>query len=298
MCAHKDGTHVPRGTIGSLNLWLGIAGHLAVWAAMYAVGVAVVLGEFLGRPIGGMGLVYVTLCAHSGYIFDRVKFRDSDLDPADLMAEPLRHSFLRRRAKWLRILMGAEWIGAAAVGVVISPVLGVVVVGGVVAGYVYSGWRPGKGSRLKDLAGLKAGLVASAVVGLGLAAVVGPEIGWDVGALLGLVGELPWVILGGVWLIVCGDAVVCDLDDRVSDGVHSTRSLPVLMGARRAALVAAGLLVVGGVMVAMGGDILYQSRVLFSAMIVVSGVGIMRLRKRRDWIDGRMLVVVLVVMYL
>ncbi len=299
MCAHKDGGNVPRGTIGTLNLWLGIAGHLALWAAMYAAGVAIILGAFLGRPVGGLGILYVVLCAHSGYIFDRVKFRDADLDPADLMADPGRHVFLRRSAKWLRVLMIAEWIGAAAVGVVVSPVLGGVVLGGVIAGYVYSGWRPGKGKRLKDLAGLKALLVACAVVGLGLAAVVGPEIGWNVGALLKLVGELPWVVLGGVWLIVCGDAVVCDLDDLTSDGVFSTRSFPVLMGARRAGVVAAGLLVVGGMMVAFGrgggGEGFDVSRVMFSGMIALSGVGIMRLEKRRDWIDGRMLLVVLIV---
>jgi len=300
MCAHKDGTHVPRGTIGSVILWLGIAGHLAVWAAMYAVGVAIILGEFLGRPIGWMGLVYVTLCAHSGYLFDRIKFRDADLDPADLMAEPVRHAFLRQRAKWLRILMLTEWIGAAAVGVVLSPVLGVVVVGGVVAGYVYSGWRPERGSRLKDLAGLKAGLVASAVVGLGLAAVIGPEINWELGGLPEF-DVMHWMILGGVWLIVFGDAVACDLDDHASDGIHSTRSLPVLMGTRRAAVIATGLLVVGGAMVTFGGEGggngADQSRVLFAGMIVASGIGIMRQRKRRDWIDGRMLAVVLVVAF-
>ncbi|MBL4809782.1 MAG: hypothetical protein JKY43_06965, partial [Phycisphaerales bacterium] len=258
----------------------------------------IILGEFLGRPvggIGGMGLVYVALCAHSGYLFDRVKFRDADLDPADLMADPIRHGFLRRWAKWLRILMVAEWIGAVAVGGVISPVLGVVVLGGVFAGYVYSGWRPGKGARLKDLAGLKAGLVASAVVGLGIAAVLGAEIGWDDGMVLPEIGVWPWMMLGGVWLIVCGDAVVCDLDDRASDGVHSTRSLPVMIGMRRAGIVAAGFLVFGGLLVAISGDGPDRMRVVFAGMIVVSGIGIMRLRKRRDWIDGRMLVVVLVV---
>jgi len=294
MCAHKDGGNVPRGTIEIVKLWLRVAGHLAVWPVMYAAGVGIILGEFLGRPIGELGLVYVTLCAHSGYMLDRVKFRDADFDPADLMADSERANFLRRIARRLRLVMALEWVAAAAVGVVISPVLGVLVLGGILLGYLYSGWRPGRRARLKDVHGLKAGLVACAVVGLGLAAVVGPEIGWDAGALLKLVGELPWVVLGGVWLIVCGDAVVCDLDDHESDRAYSTRSLPVLMGARRAAVVAAGLLAIGGVMVAMGGEGMDQMRVLFAGLIVVSGIGIVRLRKRRDWIDGRMLLMVLV----
>ena len=296
MCAHKDGQDVPRGTIGAVRLWIAAAGHLAVWAVMYAAGVAIILGEFLENQIGDLGLVYVCLCAHSGYLLDRIKFRDADLDPADLMAEPGRHVFLRRRAKWLRVLMAAEWIGAATVGVVISPVLGAVVFGGVVVGYLYSGWKPGKGARLKDVTGLKAGLVASAVVGLGLAAVLGESV-WDEGLWELDLHIQSLMTMLGLWLIVCGDAVVCDLDDVRSDGVYLTRSLPVLMGTRRAAIIAAGLLVVGGAMVTFGGegssDGLNQSRVLFAGMIVASGLGIMRQRKRRDWIDGRMLAVAL-----
>ena len=297
MCAHKDG-YVPHGTIKPQDSWLRIAGHLAVWAVAYAVGVAVVLGAFLDRPIGGLGLVYVMLCGHGGYVLDRVKFRDVDLDPADLMAEPGRHGYLRRRAGWLRILMVVEWVGAAAVGAVISPVLGGVVLGGVLAGYLYSGWRPGKVSRLKDVAGLKAGLVSCAVVGLGLFAVLGESIG----AGFGWVGGLDWVAVGGVVLVVCGDAVVCDLDDRESDGAYLTRSVPVSIGSRGAKIVAAVLLVLGSVVLAAWSPAdQVRMRALFGGLIAVSGIGIMRrptsygLGGRRDWIDGRMLVVALVV---
>ncbi len=312
MCAHKNGDDVPHGTIAATQITpaknpLQIAGHLAIWASAYSVGVAIILGEFLNRPIGFLELAYVALCAHSGYLFDRIKFRDADLDPADLMADPRRHLFLRQFTKPLRILMVTEWIGAMAIGSLISPILGILVLGGIVAGYLYSGWRPvtnttgGHGhGRLKDLPGLKAGLVGCSVVGLGLAAIFGAELPlggadfWD--RWMKLFGETPWIIVVGVLVMVCGDAVICDLDDRESDGKYFTQSLPVMIGMRPAALVAAGLLVAGGLLVVVDAGDEVRMRALFGAMVAVSGIGIMRQQKRRDWIDGRMLIVVLSVM--
>jgi len=306
MCAHNNGDDVPHGTIAAAQNPLQIVGHLAIWATGYSVGVAIILGEFLVRPIGFLALAYVALCAHSGYLFDRVKFRDADLDPADLMADPDRHLFLRRFSRSIRILMVVEWIGAVAVGGVISPVLGAVVIGGIVAGYVYSGWRPmagGRWVRLKDIAGFKAVMVGGAVVGLGLIAVLGEALPRSFGAL-GRVGDVaggvPWILIVGMLVMVCGDAVICDLDDQESDEKYRTRSLPVMIGMRRSALVASGLLVTGGLMVALDAGENVQARALFAGMAVVSGLGIMRQGKdfggRRDWIDGRMLMVVICVM--
>ncbi len=217
------------------------------------------------------------------------------------MALPTRHGYLRRRARWIRLVMWIEWIIAAALGTAHDPLLGALVVGGVIAGYVYSGWKPKEGehgrSRLKDLHGLKALLIACSVVGLGVAGSVGfGELGM-INALR-LVPTLGWISVAGVWCIVLGDAVVCDLDDVESDGTFLIQSLPVMIGKRAAGVIAGLMLALGGTMVVLSG---YWEgsgagsvgdRMFFAATVALSGIGIMRLHHRRDWIDGRMLVLV------
>ncbi len=285
MCAHKGG-HVPRGTIALLHRF----GHLAGWAVLYSVAVYIALSEFLEHPIGILELSYVTLCAHAGYLLDRVKFRDRDLDPADLMADHDRHTYLRKHARIIRIIMALEWVAAGIVGTVISPMFGFLVIGGITAGYVYSGWRPaeaGGRTRLKDVFGLKAILVSGAVVGLGVAPVVvgSPEYpAFDQFAMK----------LFGMGLVVFGDAVICDLDDRTSDDAFGTKSVPVLLGIRRAGLVGMLVLVIGcGVLwYSAPGETTFAA-VVFGGFVALSGLGALAagpwIGGRRDWIDGRMM---------
>lgn len=278
---------------------------------MYAIGVALILGELLGYPLELKAIVYVTLCSHAGYLFDRIKFRDADLDPADLLADPARHRFLRSRARWLRMLMSVEWIGAVVLGWMIAPVLGGLVFGGVLAGYVYSGWSPSDRSRLKDVSGLKAWLVSGAVVGLAFAVVLA-EAGVlaDVQKVGSAMSGHRWWCVFGMLLIVCGDAVICDLDDSVSDRVYRTRSLPVMIGDRWSGLFAIGLLIAGAGLILAGlsdvhdglGGSSFRIGLVFTSMCVVSGVLILKngpmIGGRRDWIDGRMLVVALSTLFI
>lgn len=313
MCAHKDGDDVPHGTLSpnQPTTILKEAGHLAFWAVMYALGVALMLAELLDHHLGWLSILYVTLCAHAGYLFDRIKFRDSDLDPADLLADPDRHRYLRAHASSLRMLMALEWVLAILIGWVITPALGLLVFGGVLAGYLYSGWTPTTQSRLKDVHGLKAFLVSGAIVGLAIATVMGQagklEIAMDTESISRLFQHFHshgWWSVVGMMLIVCGDAVICDLDDSASDAEYRTRSLPVMLGDRKAGGVAVGLLLTGGVAIVGAGtanDTL-EIRLLFCVLTIVSGVGILRggamIGGRRDWIDGRMLVVVLAALLL
>lgn len=310
MCAHRSGDDVPRGTILTIEWWLfclRIFGHLAGWAVAYSVGVSLVLVVLIGVELQWMGVVYVVLCAHGGYMLDRVKFRDCDLDPADLMADPERHQFLREHAKILRVIMFAEWVGAVVVGTLMSPALGVLVVGGILAGYLYSGWRPAMvGSdgtsygawdgrrRMKDIAGLKAFLVSGAIVGLGIAGAYGDQI-----VSVRIDAGLVWIVVG-MGMVVLGDAVICDLDDRVSDGAYCTRSLPVIVGFGFGALIGIVMMVFGGVVLMIGedDDAGRIGRLLFGLGVVLSGVVITvlgpRIGGRRDWIDARMLGVAMV----
>ncbi|MFK7759625.1 MAG: hypothetical protein AB8C13_06735 [Phycisphaerales bacterium] len=308
MNAHKSGHNVPHGTLPPTHPqrdqqahWLLTAGHLAVWAMCYSVGIALVLAEFLNHSLSIQEITYVALCSHSGYLLDRVKFRDQDLDPADLMADHARHAYLRKHARWLRRVMVVEWILAMIIGAVLSPMLSVLVLAGIGAGYMYSGWKPGGVARLKDIAGLKAVLVSGAVVGLGTLTILADSfasMGTSelVDSGLPHLGALVWTV-AGMALIVFGDAVICDLDDQISDCAHRTLSLPVLLGMRRAGMVGVIAVATGGLLCAAGGigDVDLWSRWLFAAMAVVSGIWILRLDRRRDWIDARMLVVALVV---
>ncbi|MEQ9205744.1 MAG: hypothetical protein RLN78_00055 [Phycisphaerales bacterium] len=262
---------------------------------LYSLGIAIMLGKLLNDPITPRALIYVALCAHSGYLMDRIKFRDADLDPADLMAEPLRHAYLRNHARFLRIVMWIEWVLAIGVGFLITPLLGAFVLSGIAAGYLYSGWKPGKVARLKDVAGLKAVMVSCAVLGLCVAAVLGERI-LEEGPHVWPEAMVIVCTLAGMGLVVFGDAVICDLDDRVSDGRFNTKSLPVMVGSRIAAFVGGGILLLGGMVIVAGGinhDDL-QLRAVFAAMVAISGLGILRWGSawggRRDWIDGRMMV--------
>ncbi len=292
MCAHKGG-HVPRGTIALLHRF----GHIAGWAALYSVAVSLALSQFLNHPTSILGLSYVTLCAHAGYLLDRVKFRDRDLDPADLMADHDRHTYLRKHARLIRIVMTLEWIAAVIVGSIISPMLGFLVLGGITAGYVYSGWRPaevGGRTRLKDVFGLKAILVSGAVVGLGAAPVLA-----GVHASHGLpdmaeFGDLALTLVG-MGLIVFGDAVICDLDDRASDDAFGTKSVPVLFGVRSAGLIGMLVLMIGsGVLWYTASGETTLAALVFGGFVALSGLGVLVagpwIGGRRDWIDGRMMV--------
>ncbi len=300
MCAHTSVDDVPQRTRNWFERSLLIFGHLAGWAVMYALGITLALGMILDIRATGPGLVFVGLCSHAGYLLDRVKFRDADLDPADLQSDPRRHQFLRKWARPLRIVMYTEWVGASVVGTVYSPVLGFSTFAGILAGYLYSGWKPCKRPRLKDVPGIKAGLVSAAIVGLALLGTLGFHTSGTDNFLHALqtVSWLSWIHVLGVWVIVFGDAVICDLDDSESDARYSTKSLPVLFGSTRASAIAILLLVLGGVAVTYGrfAGTVVPNRLLLVGLIVVSGAVILKKQPRRDWIDARMLVIVLVVL--
>ena len=263
-----------------------------MWALVYSVGLYLLTTVFVRTDWCGACALYVGLCAHAGYLFDRVKLRDRDLDPADLEAYPARHLFLRRHARVIRVVMVLEWIGAVVVGAWLHWALGVLVFGGVVAGVVYSGWPAGSGrKRVKDWRGVKAVAVATAIVGLAMHAALLPGGVWE---------TVDWVRVGwvgvGAWLLVCGDAILCDLDDTEADRRFGTMSVPVLVGQGVAGVIGVGLVVVGsGVLVLIPHDVVgFGVRAGVGGMLVLSAVLSLRMGRKREWIDGRMGLVVLV----
>jgi len=267
-----------------------LPGDLAAYPVGYALGIAALVAHATGGSIVPDAFAFVALAAHAGYLLDRVKITDRAFDPADAMADPRRHERLRRWARALRVLMVVEWIFAIAIGWRVHPALSALVPAGVAAGLAYSGWPAGgPRRRLKDHTVLKSAMVASAHTALGAFAAFMSDPEPLVRRPLGVVASIT-----GVWCIVAGDAVICDLDDRVSDGVHSTRSVPVVAGAFWSGAAAVSLLVLGSVMLIVSGSpMALASRTSIAAMLIFSASIILGAPNRRDWIDARMLPLVL-----
>ena len=267
-----------------------ICGDLALYPVAYALGIAILIAHALGAATTLPLLGYIALAAHAGYLLDRVKPRDTRLDPADRMADPARHALLRRFARPLRALMALEWLGAAALGALIHPILAALVPVGIIAALAYAGAPPGRGAtRMKDVHALKSVLVATALTGLGAFAALAP----DPAAMTRRPLSAGLSILG-VWLVVAGDAVICDLDDRASDRAYDTRSLPVLAGPVWSALAALILIASGSaVMILWSTPMPPATRTSIAAMLVFSAALILGSNNRRDWIDARTLPIVL-----
>lgn len=265
---------------------LAAPGHLALYPALYAIGAAILGSRILEIPHSSSTLSFVALCAHAGYLLDRVKARDRSMDPSDSMSQPARYRYLRLHARPVRFMMIVEWLAALVLGVTIHPALGVFTLLGIASTLFYAGWKPGSVPRLKDLHLTKAPAIALSVVALGVfPLLVDRSIKQEIEALT--MGR-HWLALLGLVVIVIGDAIICDLDDIEADRAHRTRSVPSLTGSRPAKIIAALALTIGGVMLAIRSDL-----VLVSVLIVFSAVAIMRQRSRRDWIDARLLPVVL-----
>ncbi|MFG0314701.1 MAG: UbiA family prenyltransferase, partial [Phycisphaerales bacterium] len=227
--------------------------------------------------------------AHACYLVDRVKISDDRQDPADALALPDRTIFHVRHASQLRALICLEFLLASVIGYLIHPLLATIPIGALIGVYMYAGRgaTPGK-PRLKDYPALKSFFIASAHLALVIALL------WGNGHLM---PERPHTVVAlsllGVWLIVSADAILCDLDDRESDSIYATRSLPVLIGPRHAWLVAMTVLFFG--VLAISIHRASQTHLAFVAvMIFLSGVPTLHRKNRRDLIDARLLPVVAV----
>lgn len=195
------------------------------------------------------------------YLFDRVKWCDRWLDPADPLAHPERHALLWPRRRIVRVVAVLGLAVAAALGwwlgtsnrqwsggwLAILPVLSVL------GAWCYGG-RPRRSARrpkdhvvLKNLA-VGVSIAAFAVV-LALAAAT-PGI-----SPIGLLGEVrdPRAAMIGVALVlrVTADAILCDLDDAEVDRRFGTDSLPARFGRHATLLTAVASTVAAGGLAAL-----------------------------------------------
>tara|TARA_R110002072_G_scaffold42064_20_gene118658 strand:- start:84430 stop:85284 length:855 start_codon:yes stop_codon:yes gene_type:complete len=275
---------------GHITRWYRGAGYAAIWPACYALGVLVLCAHLLEDAFPSpMVIVYVLVCAHSCYLFDRVKLSDSRQDPADAIALPDRASLFAQRSRSIRSVVFIEAIAATVLGYLIFPLLALIPIAalGVVHLYAGRGATPGD-PRLKDLPGLKAFIIASGLLSLSIAILWSADhqmlSDLHLGDALGL---------AGVWLVVSGDAALCDVDDIQADSIYRTQSMAVLLGARSAWRIALALISAGAALMAFG----HPELVWLGVALVLSTILTMRNTNHRDFVDARLLALVLFFVY-
>lgn len=263
--------------------------YLALWPACYTLGVYLLGVVALGLPApGGATIAYLLMVAHACYLLDRVKLSDERQDPADAIALPDRALLFAHHARLIRVALVAELVISSIVGWFISPVLTLIPLGALVGVHLYAGRAasPGK-PRFKDLPALKSFFISTAHIAL-LVVVL-----WGNNHNL-IEHPRPVVVLSivGLWLIVSGDAILCDLDDHDSDAMYGTRSLPVLLGNRRAWAAALAMLGLGGLLLIVEGK--PQGVMIYSAAgLLLSALPTWFMKNRRDLVDARLLPIAL-----
>lgn len=265
-------------------------GHLALWPTLYTLGVVILVHEMLGRLPNLWILLFAALLTHALYTLDRIKWTNTAWDPADYAADPARHTFLRTRARPVRRVMIAELAACVAIAAVVSPTMLAVELAGAAAVSLYAGAPARSGvRRAKDVSGAKAPMIAGAITLFALECARGTT------PILEFTRDLPKPGVLGVLLIVLGDAVLCDLPDRHSDAEHGTKSVPVLVGPRTATVGAMLCLAAGTLaMIVDGGTPLaLEARTSIGAMLVASAALAARAPHTRDWVDARLLPIVI-----
>ncbi len=268
--------------------------YLALWPACYTLGMYLLAVVALGLPAPGWATtLYLLGVAHACYLLDRVKLSDQRQDPADAIALPDRALLFARHARPIRLGLMLEFWLASLVGWFISPTLALLPLGALLGVHLYAGRGASPGRpRFKDLPALKSFFISSAHIALVIAVLWGNDHNL-------IEHPRPVVILSmaAIWLIVSGDAILCDLDDRHSDAIYGTRSLPVLLGDARAWAFAQGMIALGGLMLALEGKpgavLIFCASAIWLSVLPTRGM-----KNRRDLVDARLLPIVLIALLL
>ncbi len=262
-----------------------LLGYLAIWPALYALGVFMLTWHLIGdENPNAYSILSILLCAHSCYLLDRVKIADHRQDPADALALPTRATLFAHWAKPIRVLITVELLLATIAGWLIHPMLAFIppIALGVV--HLYAGRQPSPSSpRLKDLPATKSFFIAAGHLALSVTVLWGIE--HDLFANL-----RPTHIAAtlGVWMIVAGDAALCDIDDHYADSIYRTQSLSVILGQRKTWLIALGLIALGSSFIATNPQMLGLGLTLIITTLITT-----KNTNHRDFVDARLLPIVM-----
>lgn len=274
----------------------------AVLAGLYVTGAAAFCAQVSGlnelmsaKSIGlAAGTVFCTTVAV--YLLDRVKARDSWLDPADAQSHPRRHAFVLRHTRTLRIaclllLLVAGWLGSQLMP--FGWALPLIAVGGVM---VYAGQPRAARPRPKDILLVKNAYVAAGIAGFAaLVTVAAATPGTGVAAMQDTANAhaIPLLLASAhLSLRVLADAVLCDLDDEHADRRFNTRTLPVHVGRMRAWNTALAIRLGSAAALAAIPLLPLWPRLGWAFVTVVSSI-LLRVTAPshlRDWVDGRLAV--------
>lgn len=276
------------------------AAHLALWAGMYVTGAVVLLAQITGMDTevstgARIAAAGYALCTATGvYLLDRVKVRDRWLDPADAQAHAERFAFLTDRAGPVRALALTLLLVAAGIGALGHPALAIAPLVAAVGVIAYAGRPRRTHPRPKDILIVKNTYVAAGITGFAaLVVVVGARPEASV-AMLGhvVIDHAVPLALGCILVAirVFADAVVCDLDDEVSDRQQGTGTLPTRLGRRRAWDIAFGVRL--GIAVAMAVIPVFPlpDRLAWAGVTVASSFALRLINpsRVRDWVDARL----------
>lgn len=235
-------------------------GDLAVLPAAYVAAAAALLFLLSGLAIAPVAIAFVGLVAWAVYLFDRVKWRDAWIDPADLQAHPRRQALLLpHRTRW-RVLALASLAIATGLGARLAPVgspmpaawPALLPAAAAIGAFLYGGRPRRRVARPKDRLWLKNAAVAASIASLCLGAVLASAGLADapVDAIRALATEPIVFAALAIALRIGADAVWCDLDDAAADRRHRTASVPAIWGS--GAAWASGLaLAIGGAVLAI-----------------------------------------------
>lgn len=277
----------------SVNAFLS---HFAVWPTLYALGIYVLMSRSLPDhqfPESLIAIAFIALCTHASYLLDRVKVSDDRLDEADAIALPERAQTLSSRAKGLRRLIIAELLVASIFGFMLHPILLLIPITASLAIHSYAG-RSATPSRprLKDLPGCKPFLIATSHVALALIVLWAPHLNqafFDQALAHPLGIIVPSL---SIWLIVVGDAMLCDIDDLEADRRFGTKSFAVLFGKQRAWIIATSLITIGSAGLIL--DTPHTRWVGFT--LILTTLLTKANRNHRDFVDARLLPIALLSM--
>lgn len=270
-----------------------VASHLGFLAGLYVTSATLCIVQLVWctqqRII--LALAFSLCTATAAYLLDRVKLRDSWLDPADAVSHPHRYSFISRHTHELRLSVTALLFIATCLGYVLHPWLTVAPLFAALGVLIYASHPRRKYPRPKDRFILKNVYVAlSITVFAGLVAHASCCSRITLDDLHSFHREKHLsLIVASIYLFVrvFADAALCDIDDEIGDRRFSTRTLPVRIGRQRTLVFAYFIRLAAACWLVVALPLPLTSRLIWAGACALSTIAmwIVRPSRIRDWID-------------